>query len=69
MFYRSKCDELDKLNLNISHSSKILNKFKKKMYVKLVMENKVRSSFIKCDGGVFFTEKNISDCCSYGLQS
>ncbi len=34
---------------------------------KSVIENKVRSSFINCDGGVFFTEKGISDYCSYGL--
>jgi hypothetical protein len=32
-----------------------------------VIENKVRSSFTNDDGGVFFTEKSISDYCSYGL--
>jgi hypothetical protein len=32
-----------------------------------VIENMVRNSCIKCDGGVFLTEKSISNYFSYGL--
>ncbi len=53
---------------NRASKSKFVPNYPLLRYFKSVIENKVRSSFTNDDGGVFFTEKSISDYCSYGLQ-
>ncbi len=53
MFYQTKCDDLGKLNINLSHLSKIFKKLTK-TYVKSAIENfKFFFIWLKCQFRTF----------------